>query len=469
MYFRRFFDEKLAQNSYVVGCQQTGEAIVFDPARHVEEYFKVAEKEGLDIIAVAETHIHADFVSGTRELAHRHEVTVYVSDEGDEDWKYQYLDDVKHQLLQAGDVFYIGNVKFDVLYTPGHTPESLSFLLTDEGSGAERPMGIFTGDFVFVGDVGRPDLLEKAAQVEGTAETGAREMFASLQRFKELPDYLQVWPGHGAGSACGKSLGAVPTSTTGYEKYNNWALQEEEEGTFVEELIAEQPAPPKYFAVMKRVNKEGPALLKQSPIDEVSDVETLENEAANTAVQVVDIRLETEFSERHLPGTFNIPNRNSFPNWAGWLLDYEKDILLIASVHEVDPVKQALESIGLDNVFAFASPEIIEQSQDIEQYKVESPEAVQEKFKNDSMEIIDVRNQDEWDEGHIPGAHHIMLGYLPDRLAEVPKDKPVAVHCRTGKRSAIAASILQKNGYKNVVNLEGGIENWKNQDLPTEK
>src|SRR5699024_4381572 len=368
MYFRRFFDEKLAQNSYVVGCQQTGEAIVFDPARHFEEYFKAAEEEGLDIIAVAETHIHADFVSGARELAHRHDVTVYVSDEGDEDWEYQYLDDVKHQLLQAGDVFYIGNVKFDVLFTPGHTPESLSFLLTDEGSGAERPMGIFTGDFVFVGDVGRPDLLEKAAQVEGTAEMGAREMFDSLQRFKEMPDYLQVWPGHGAGSACGISLGAVPMSTRVYEKYNNWALQKDNEDCFEEEFIAGQPAPPKYFSVMNRVNKEGPTLLKQSPIDEVSDVETLENEVANTAVQVVDTRLETEFSERHLPGTFNIPNRNSLPNWAGWLLDYEKDILLIASVYEVDTVKRALESIGLDNVFAFASPEIIDQSQDIEQY-----------------------------------------------------------------------------------------------------
>lgn len=469
MYFRRFFDEKLAQNSYLVGCQQTGEAIILDPARHVESYIKAAEEEGLEIVAAAETHIHADFVSGARELAHRHNVTLYMSNEGDKDWKYHYLNDVEHQLLQAGDVFYIGKVKFDVLYTPGHTPESLSYLLTDEGSGTERPMGIFTGDFVFVGDVGRPDLLEKTSQATGTAEAGAREMFQSLQRFKELPDYLQLWPGHGAGSACGKSLGAVPTSTSGYEKLNNWALLKEDEEAFVQELIAEQPAPPKYFAVMKQVNKAGPALLNEKPLDEVNDIETLEKEINNPDVQVVDTRLETDFSERHLPGTVNIPYRKSFPNWAGWLLDYEKDILIIGSINNIDFVKQALESIGLDRLFAFASPDLIQHAENVEQYKVENPETVQEQFEKGKMEVIDVRNQDEWNAGHIPGATHIMLGYLPDRLAEVPQDKSVAVHCRTGKRSAIAASVLQKNGFKNVVNIEGGFENWEKKDLPTKE
>src|SRR5699024_8208681 len=206
MNFRRFIHEKLTQNSNLSGCQQTDEAIVLNQARHIESYIKACIDDGEETVAAAESNNKEDFVSGARELAHRLNVTLYMSNEGDKDWKYHYLNDVEHQLLQAGDVFYIGKVKFDVLYTPGHTPESLSYLLTDEGSGAERPMGIFTGDFVFVGDVGRPDLLEKTSQTTGATAAGARDMFQSLQRFKELPDYLQLWPGHGAGSACGKSL-----------------------------------------------------------------------------------------------------------------------------------------------------------------------------------------------------------------------------------------------------------------------
>ena len=186
---------------------------------------------------------------------------LYVSDEGPEEWKYKFLDDYDHQLVADGDSFLIGNIQFDVLHTPGHTPESISFMLTDKGGNADKPMGIFTGDFVFVGSIGRPDLLEEAAGLANTAEPGARELFRSAQRFKKLPDYLQVWPAHGAGSACGKGLGAVPSSTVGYEKLFNPALQFSDEDEFVKYILAEQPEAPKYFAVMKRVNKEGPEVL----------------------------------------------------------------------------------------------------------------------------------------------------------------------------------------------------------------
>lgn len=213
MLFRSFFDEQLAHMSYLVGCQRTGEAIVIDPGRNVDQYIDTAKKEGMRIVAAAETHIHADFVSGAKELAKRCGAKLYLSDEGDENWKYQYLDEVHYELVREGSVFTVGNVEFKVLHTPGHTPEHVSFILTDRGGGATEPMGIFTGDFVFVGDVGRPDLLEKAAGMVGTTDIGARQMFQSLKKFKMLPDYLQVWPAHGAGSACGKALGAVPVST----------------------------------------------------------------------------------------------------------------------------------------------------------------------------------------------------------------------------------------------------------------
>jgi len=234
---RYFYDEKLAHASYLAGCQETGEAIVIDPGRDLEPYFQAAKAEGVRIVAATETHIHADFVSGLRELGEAHQVKLYLSDEGDEDWKYQYADGLNHQLVKDKDRFAVGSLVFEVMHTPGHTPESISFLLTDRGGNADRPMGIFTGDFVFVGDVGRPDLLEKAAGYQGAAEAGARAMFRSLQKFKQLPDYLQVWPAHGAGSACGKALGAVPSSTVGYEKLFNWALAHANEEEFVRALL----------------------------------------------------------------------------------------------------------------------------------------------------------------------------------------------------------------------------------------
>ncbi len=254
MFFRSFFDENLAQMSYLVGCQQTGEAIVIDPARRIDPYFKTAKKEGLKIIATAETHIRADFIPGSREMAKRCGASVHVSDEGDEKWKYHQLEGIDYVLLKDGCTFHVGRIEFTVMHTPGHTPESISFVLKDQGGGSSEPMGIFTGDFVFVGDIGRPDLLEKAVGMVGSAELGANQMFHSLQRFKQLPDYLQVWPGHGAGSACGKALGAVPMSTVGYEKLNNWALLEEDKDRFVKMLLSGQSTPPKYFSTMKKLN-----------------------------------------------------------------------------------------------------------------------------------------------------------------------------------------------------------------------
>ena len=261
MLLKYFYDQKLAHASYLVGCQRTKEAVIVDPGRDVDQYIEMANYEGVKITAVAETHIHADYVSGARELADRIGAKLYVSDEGPAEWKYLFLDGYDHQLVREGDHFMIGNIKFDVLHTPGHTPESVSFMLTDQGGGANEPMGIFTGDFVFVGSIGRPDLLEEAAGLTGTAEPGARDLFKSAERFKTLPDYLQVWPAHGAGSACGKGLGAIPSSTVGYEKLFNPALQFADEDSFVKYILADQPEAPKYFAVMKRVNKEGPKVL----------------------------------------------------------------------------------------------------------------------------------------------------------------------------------------------------------------
>ena len=257
MFVKRFFEPSIAQASYLIGCQKTGEAIVIDANRDVEQYIQAAEEEGLRITQVTETHIHADFVSGSRELAHRTGASLCLSDEGDKDWKYQFDHDRK---LKHGDRIGIGNVRVDVLHTPGHTPEHLTFLITD-GAVADKPIAAVTGDFVFVGDVGRPDLLERAANMVGTMEEGAKTLWASLQAFAKQDDWLQIWPGHGAGSSCGKGISSIPSSTLGYEKRFNWAFTAKSEADFVKAVLEGQPEPPKYFAKMKRVNKEGPAIL----------------------------------------------------------------------------------------------------------------------------------------------------------------------------------------------------------------
>ncbi|WP_304459863.1 MBL fold metallo-hydrolase, partial [Alicyclobacillus sendaiensis] len=229
MYLRRFYDEGLAHASYLVGCQETGEACVIDPGRDIEPYLWQAKREGLRIVAALETHIHADFVSGAREMAARVGATLCVSDEGPPEWKSDYVKDYPHQRLKDGDELRFGHVRMVVLHTPGHTPEHVSYLLYDGKASPHVPMALFSGDFVFVGDVGRPDLLERVAGARGSSEALARQMFHSLRRFAALPDHVQVLPAHGAGSACGKALGAVPSSTVGYEKLVNWALQHHDE------------------------------------------------------------------------------------------------------------------------------------------------------------------------------------------------------------------------------------------------
>ncbi len=471
MLLKYFYDQKIAQASYLVGCQRTGEAIVIDPARDIEQYLHEAEANDMRIIAAAETHIHADFVSGARELAERTGAKLYLSDEGDNDWKYLYLDGYDHQLLVDGRTFMVGNIKFEVMHTPGHTPEHISFILTDRGGGADKPMGIFTGDFVFVGAIGRPDLLEKAAGIAGTSESGARQMFKSIQRFKQLPDYCQIWPAHGAGSACGKGLGAIPSSTVGYEKLFNPALVYEDEDDFVRYLLADQPEPPKYFAVMKRVNKEGPPVLHGLPQPQHLPAGRIPA-LLKSGAMIIDTRPAGSFAGRHIPGTLNVP-AHLLNTWAGWFVDYDQPIYLIADSEDVAGMIHDLVTIGIDNVAGYFETAAIETLAEAgvapQAYEVATAVKLSEKILRGDVVIVDVRNQTEWDEGHIPGARHLMLGYLLEQAGEIVNGLPIVVQCRTGSRSAIGASILQAKGAKEVINLQGGIRDWAAAGLPIEK
>lgn len=467
MLLKYFYNDKLAHASYMVGCQATGEALVVDPGRDIAPYLQTAQDNGMQIVAVTETHIHADFLSGARELAEQTKAKLYLSDEGDENWKYQFLDGYDHELVYDGSVFKVGNIKLEVLHTPGHTPEHISFLVTDT-AGANQPIGIFTGDFVFVGDIGRPDLLEEAAGIKGTAEPGARRMFESLRRFRALPDFVQVWPAHGAGSACGKALGAIPSSTVGYEKLFNWAFQYEDEDQFVKALLAGQPEAPKYFAMMKKLNKEGPAVLGGLPQPQRLDDQRLANVLAE-GLKVVDTRSADEFAKGHIPGTINIPNDGAFTNWAGWLLTYDQPFYLIAAENALPGLVRNLISIGLDNIDGVFDPEVVTRQTQLQHYDSASLDQIADKVVNGEVVVLDVRGTSEWNEGHIPGARHIMLGYLPERLSELPTDKPVVVHCRTNNRSAIGASLLQAKGFKNVIKLTEGYQGWAKAHLPIER
>ena len=462
MLLKYFYDEKLAQAAYMVGCQATGEAVMVDPARDVEPYIEAAKKEGLTLVGSLETHIHADFVAGSRELAKRLRATMYVSNEGGKDWTYQNIEQFPHQLLSDGDKFKIGNLTFSVMHTPGHTPESISFLLKDVN--ADEPMGMFTGDFVFVGDIGRPDLLEKAAGMKGTSEAGAYEMFKSLERFKSLPDFIQIWPAHGAGSACGKALGAVPSSTVGYEKRFNWALQYDNQEAFVQDLQEGQPEPPSYFAVMKHVNKVGPNIVAELPAPRRIDTLKELQEAVQSGAQVIDTRDSALFAKQHIKGTYNIPFGKSFTNWAGWIVDYDRSLYLLAAPKDLEDIQTALRSIGIDRTEYYMDVDLaIQSASEVEAYHDITPGEAAPLVANGEVNVVDVRNLSEWQDGHIDGAEHIMLGTLLDRIDEVPTDRPLLVHCASGVRSAIGVSLLQAKGIKDVRNVMGGYNRWQQE------
>src|SRR5690606_36051520 len=384
---------------------------------------------GLRITHVTETHIHADFVSGLRDLVERTGARAYLSAEGGPDWQYAFADEIDAVLLRDGDHFMVGNIRIEAMHTPGHTPEHLTFLVTDTAA-ADEPMGAFTGDFIFVGDVGRPDLLEKAAGVTGTMEPGARALFRSLRKFAELADHLQIWPGHGAGSACGKSLGAVPQSTLGYEKRFNWGFSYDDEDAFVRAVLEGQPEPPKYFAEMKRINKVGPRILggfrRPERLPGTRLAALLE-----AGVLVVDTRSTEAYASGHVPGTLNIPLNRSFNTWAGWLVPYDRPFYLIvdetACPSCVAEAIRDLAMIGLDDVGGYFAAEALDEwaaeGRELATVREMSTPELAEMARREEVSVIDVRGRVEWEAGHIPGVSNIPLGYLPDRIDEVARDK----------------------------------------------
>lgn len=470
MFMRMVYDEKLAQGAYLIGCQQSGEAIVIDPQRDIDRYVKLAQENELRVIAVAETHIHADFLSGSRELAEFYNAHVYVSDEGDKDWKYQWLDQrpgggsYQHTLLKDGDSIHIGNIELKAIHTPGHTPEHLVYLITDHGSGANEPIAMASGDFVFVGDLGRPDLLESAAGQIGNMEPSARRLYETTKLLAGIPDYVQVWPAHGSGSACGKALGAVPTSTMGYERrFNPALLAASSEQGFVDFILEGQPEPPLYFANMKRDNKIGPAVLGELPRPhqmKATDLRTLDTKS----VAVLDTRPFGAFRDEHIPGSLSFPLMNSFSTHVGSMVRDTDEIYLIVTPDHLDEVIRDLIRIGLDRIRGWVDASDIEHYPDSVQRmigvaEVDASEA-SDMINNGEVQVLDVRRKTEFDLGHLPGAINIAHTRLASRLDEIPQHTRLLINCHSGVRSAISASYLQRQGFQ-VVNLQGGHLAWQ--------
>ncbi len=454
MLLRQIFDPYLAQYSYLIGCQKTGEALIIDPERDIDRYQELAAENGLRITAVAETHIHADFVSGAREFSAISATKLYLSDEGGPDWSYRWAQDLANaRLLKDGDSFRVGNICIETVHTPGHTPEHLSFLITDIGGGAHEPLALATGDFLFVGDVGRPDLLESAAGIKNAMEPSAHMLRTSLvERLTPYGDYLQILPGHGAGSACGKSLGAVPITTLGYERRFNVPFKRARESAkdFVKDILHGQPDPPPYFSTMKRVNRDGIAITHGIPKAAHISPAVLQELLTDKAIKVLDTRMsKDDFAAGHVPNSICAPLRSSlFSLTAGSFLDAEdKVVLVLEKESDSELAIRQLYRIGFDSILGWITAEAVQEAglsserTRIVEFSDFDPETV----SSESI-IIDVRSTAEYETGHLVNALSIPYTRLKTRISEVPKEKNIFVHCASGRRAALAAAFLKSVG-----------------------
>lgn len=457
MFLRQITDSSLAQNAYLIGCQRSGEAVIIDPERDLDRYFQVAAENDLRITAVAETHIHADYLSGARELVERHGAIAYLSEEGGPDWQFEWAKgNPNARFLKDGDVFKVGNIQIKALLTPGHTPEHMSFLVTDLGGGADEPIVFLTGDFIFVGDVGRPDLLESAAGQAGVMEPSARTLYASLRATNNIPGHVQILPAHGAGSACGKSLGAVPISVMAYERSFNAPFREAltaSEDQFVKNILSGQPEPPLYFARMKRDNKIGPALLPDGKLPVPARVTANQLSQWIGQAAILDLRSDRlAFASGHIQGSLFAPlPGGKLPIAAGSYVEEKTRILLaVENESQVEEAVRELIRIGLDRVEGWIP---IAEALAHPKYRT-SYQVIQTREIPLDANVLDVRRADEFEAGHIKGASNIAYTRLAARRAEIPNGSPLYIHCASGMRAAIATAYIASLG-KDVVHVDG--------------
>ncbi len=469
MLLHQRFIPGLAIASYIVGDERTGEAVVIDPTRDVEDFVQFAEDNDLHIDHILETHVHADFVVGSRELKARlnDRPVIHSSGLGGPQWTPAYAD----RVVGDGDEVQVGSLRLQAIHTPGHTPEHISWALFDNTRSKDTPWVMFTGDFLFVGDVGRPDLLGEEAR-----QQLAHQLYHSIfQRLSAIPDITEIFPNHGAGSLCGKAINSRRSSTVGFERQFNPALVRKRQEQWVSDLMSDMPLAPPYFRRMKQVNQEGPAILgSELPGQRRWSAKEVQQRTCENCL-IVDVRSKEAFAAAHIPGAINIPFGPQLPTWAGWVLPYDRPTLIVpehpSQMHEAtthlirvgfDDIQGHLQG-GMDAWETSGFP--------IATLTTLSVHQLNERLKQDrnGVTVLDVRTEKEWNAGHVDGAIHIHGGKLQERFADVPRDKPVAVICGSGYRGSIAASFLQREGYENVSNVVGGMTAWKAAGLPTAK
>jgi hydroxyacylglutathione hydrolase len=456
----------LAILSYVLADEQAGQAVVVDPVRDVDDYIGYAEAHHLRISHILETHVHADFVSGSRELKARLDggPTICCSALGGPEWTAAYAD---HK-VQQGDSLQTGSIRLDFLRTPGHTPEHVAINVYDTSRSSHVPWLMFTGDLLFVGAVGRPDLLGEQVQ-----KRLAHDLYETLfTRLADVPDITEIYPGHGAGSLCGKAIASRRSSTLGFERRFSDSLQKKPEDQWVADLLADMPPAPRYFPRMKQVNRNGPALLgptlpglKPCSIQQV-------RQRRDAGCLVLDVRSKEAFAAAHVPGAINIGLADSFATWAGSVLPYDRDMLLILErPNDMTEVAIQLTRIGLDRLVGYIDGGMEAWESAGQPLQTLATLSVQDLHRRldevpDKLTVLDVRTNPEWAAGHIDGAIHVPGQQLQDSFAKVPKDRPVAVVCGSGYRASIAASLLQREQFDEVANVVGGMAAWKASQLP---
>jgi glyoxylase-like metal-dependent hydrolase (beta-lactamase superfamily II)/rhodanese-related sulfurtransferase len=452
MYFQQFYLTCLSHASYMLGSD--GVACVVDPQRDVTLYLDEARAQGLEIRYIIETHLHADFVSGHRELAERTGAKIYLGTRAGATFPHVDAND--------GDQIRFGRVILKFLETPGHTIESISIAVTDLDRG-EKPFAVLTGDTLFIGDVGRPDLAPDL-----TPQQLAAMLYDSLhQKLIPLGDDVEVWPAHGAGSLCGKSMRPERQSTIGKERALNYALRARTKEEFVKLLTAELPERPGYFALDAEINRTGAAPLTNLPaIALLPPEQVLERQAAGAIV--LDTRPTQQFCAGHVPGAVHIALSGQYASWAATILGLERDILLIAEDEEQLAQSQTrLARVGIERVIGALDGGMakwVSQNRPVAEIAQVQVEDLHRELSH--LQLVDVRRQPEWEEAHIEGALLMPLHKLEAMLGGLDRNRPVAVHCKGGYRSAIAASLIERAGFANVMNVIGGFDAWRACGLP---
>jgi glyoxylase-like metal-dependent hydrolase (beta-lactamase superfamily II)/rhodanese-related sulfurtransferase len=454
MYFEQFYLGCLAHASYLLGSE--GEGIVVDPQRDVEIYLEAAQKQGLAIRHIFETHLHADFVSGHRELAARAGATIYLSRAAGATFPHVAVDD--------GYKLSVGKLQLEVLATPGHTPESISLLVTDEEKG-EQPWAVLTGDTLFIGDVGRPDL----SPTHTPPQLAAMLHDSLYTKLMTLEDGVLVYPAHGAGSLCGRNMRAERFSTIGTERLTNYALQIRDRDEFVRQMTSNLPSRPDYFLEDAAINRAGAPALAELP--ELKPVAAQELKAMlDKGAVALDVRPGEEFVAGHVPGSVSIPLSGQFASWAGAVLGLaSKPVLIATNAEQVSEARIRLARIGIEDVAGYLQDGVEGWRQaglTVAQVKRITAQEAAARLQEGSIAVLDVRREAEFEAGHIAGADWYPLDRFKAALPGISKNEPVAVHCKGGYRSLIAVSALERAGYHNVVDLAGGFDAWVAERLP---